>query len=146
MDLTLRNVPKRLDQATVRRAVGFFAERLMGSRLARNLTVRVVFVKGLKADGYCIWEDDNHKPREFSIHVNARYAMVRVLTILAHEMVHVKQYARGELKDYLTTPTACRFNGVYHDTALMSYDDHPWEDEAYSKEGPLVRAFKEQEK
>lgn len=145
MQISIRNMPDRLDRSTLYRAVEFFGQRLMGKRLSKNVSVRIVFVKGLGCDANCTWEDDNHRPREFSVLVNSRFAMPKTLAALAHEMVHVKQYARGELKDYFNMPTTCRFNGKVYDTKKLDYFDYPWEKEAFSLENRLVIEFEQQE-
>jgi hypothetical protein len=61
--------------------------------------------------------------------------------VLAHEMVHVKQHAKGEAKDkfkkdkYITV----WFGEKYDDDT--SYWDQPWEIEAYGLENSLVAKF-----
>jgi hypothetical protein len=145
MQVSIINTPTKLDRQRLYRAVQFYAEYLMGKRLPKYISTRVVFTKGLKADADCIWEDDNNRPREFTIRINARMSMTKVLLALAHEMVHVKQYARGELKDFFNRPTTCRFNGVVHDVEKTPYDKLPWEKEAFRLENKLYSEFLVQE-
>ena len=66
------------------------------------------------------------------------YAIVRAL---AHEMVHAKQYAIGELMDgpnYLRV----RWMGKWIKSQdEKNYWDRPWEIEAYGKETGLAESF-----
>ena len=65
---------------------------------------------------------------------------IEILKTLGHELVHVKQYAMGEL----TTDRAgaLRYNGVhYAPQNLLEYFDLPYEIEAYGKEKGLLVGF-----
>ena len=65
---------------------------------------------------------------------------IEILKTLGHELVHVKQYALGEL-----TPDrdgALRYNGVhYNPQNLLEYFELPYEIEAYGKEKGLLVGF-----
>lgn len=56
------------------------------------------------------------------------------ITTLAHEFVHVKQFARGELNEGLT-----RWKNKNHEKT--EYWDQPWEKEARRLQGKLVETF-----
>ena len=60
---------------------------------------------------------------------------------LAHEMVHLKQLATGELKDKKLKAKYIRVwrGEIYEDD--ISYWDHPWEFEAYGLQDSLVAKF-----
>lgn len=63
------------------------------------------------------------------------------LTILAHEMVHVKQYVRGELQDY---DGFCMWKNQRIDDFEVGSEDYyfaPWEIEAYGMQVGLYRMF-----
>tara|TARA_Y100000593_G_scaffold778_1_gene1533 strand:- start:560 stop:1066 length:507 start_codon:yes stop_codon:yes gene_type:complete len=65
---------------------------------------------------------------------------IEILKTLGHELVHVKQYAMGEL----TTDRygALRYNGVHYNVeTLLDYFDLPYEIEAYGKEKGLLVGF-----
>ena len=63
-----------------------------------------------------------------------------MLTVLAHEMVHVKQYAKGEMKDYIRMKSV-KFQGKIYNDEEMDYWDHPWEIEAHGREKGLYYRF-----
>ena len=119
---------------------------LLGPWMVRNIYLEIKLTKDLKkkdqAYGYChIVDDDLDKPREFMIELDAsmKHPFDQILIWLAHEMVHLKQFVRGELFDYATGKVQWkkRMYGRVH------YDDQPWEKEAYRLEEKLYNQFAE---
>jgi hypothetical protein len=119
-----------------------FAYRLFGDRLVKNITINVNLSRSLLSrTGHYgeIWvedEDERRYPREFSINLDDTIPLKGMLETLAHEMVHAKQYARGELKE-LWTMAKTRFHSVRYDVGDMDYWDMPWEIEAHGRERGL---------
>jgi hypothetical protein len=115
----------------------FCAQKMMSARLARTLTVTIKFVKDLNAiEGDCEWSDDaEYRPKEFIIRVSDSETMelYRKLKVICHEMVHVKQYAKNEMRPMLRPYRMTKFMGaLYPDD--MDYWDSPWEIEAFGRE------------
>ena len=132
------------------RAVGnaaeFYGEVLLGKRMAKSVDVTVKLTKDLKkkeqAYGFChIISDSLSRPREFMIELDAsmKHSFDQILTWLAHEMVHVKQFVRKELWDYETG----RVQWKSRSFGRVCYNDQPWEKEAYRLEGELYEMFEE---
>ena len=98
---------------------------------------------GLSGD--CIWEDNTcTRPREFTIRINSSQSLQEMLSTIAHEMVHVKQYARGELKDFSRTTNVCKWKGTTMEWEKIHYYDQPWEIEAHGRErGLFIRWFEQ---
>ena len=124
----------------------FYAERLLGKRMANNIYLDIKLTKELKkkekAYGFChIIDDSLARPREFMIELDAsmKYGFDEILTWLAHEMVHLKQFVRKELWDY----ESGRVQWKSRSFGRVNYDDQPWEKEAYRLEGKLYDEFKE---
>lgn len=71
--------------------------------------------------------------RELAIALDSRLDNEQMFCTLAHEMVHAKQYARGQLKEYVDSNGDMGFKwlGQRCDT---EYYDCPWELEAFSRE------------
>ena len=65
---------------------------------------------------------------------------IQILQTLGHELVHVKQYVKGELgTDRLGR---LRYNGVHYDPqTLLDYFELPYEIEAYGREKGLLVGF-----
>ena len=125
-------------------AAWFYGRKLLGGRMAKHITVEIKLTKDLqkkeKAYGYChITDDSLSRPREFMIELDAsmKYSFDQILTWLAHEMVHLKQFVRGELCDYETG----RVQWKTRSFGRVHYDDQPWEKEAYRLEGKLYEEF-----
>ena len=130
----------------VREAVLIYSEVLLRKRMANNVDVLVKLTKDLKrkekAYGFCwITDDSLCRPREFCIELDAsmKYSFDQILTWLAHEMVHLKQFVRKELWDY----ESGRVQWKTRSYGQVHYDDQPWEKEAYRLEGELYEMFEE---
>ena len=115
-------------------AMNSFAKQLGINRL--KICYQVNLHHGLYTDnshgseGLCLSLDQ----RNFEVDV-ALYG--NWLVTLAHEMVHVKQFARGELDSGLT-----RWKSRSH--ANTEYADQPWEKEARKLQYKLVAKFMEE--
>jgi len=145
MNITLVNLPSRFDACEVFNAAVFYGEKLLSRKMLESIDLRVVFVKNLEKDhqivGDCGWEDDNYRPREFMIRVDANMNKRRTMITLAHEMVHAKQYARGEMRDMMRREYT-RWHKEPVDTDNTNYWDLPWEIEAHGRETGLYERFK----
>lgn len=121
-------------------AVQYYCSRLMTKRMMNNIYIDVVLKKDLDESGYCEITDYNKsgKPRYFTIEIDKSMNVKSILMTLAHECVHVKQYALGEINENLSVWRGKRVNS---DT--LPYWDHPWEVEAYGKERGLFVRFSE---
>ena len=107
MHITTRGGSKT-QKKYVKSIADFCGEKLLGSRLYPKIELRIELVKDLmkkeKVYGDAIWEDEERYPKEFTIRADASQPLRRVLETIAHEMVHVKQYARKELRDVYDGP------------------------------------------
>jgi hypothetical protein len=133
---------------TVENAVEFYGEVLLGKRMAKSVHVFVKLTKNLKkkekAYGFChIIDDSLSRPREFMIELDAsmRHPFSQILTWLAHEMVHLKQFVRKELWDYESGQVQWKSRAYSN---KVHYDDQPWEKEAYRLESELYEMFEEE--
>ena len=118
-------------------------------RLQHKLFVDIHLINKLDEkdglSGDCIWEDNTcTRPREFTIRINSSQSLQEMLSTIAHEMVHVKQYARGELKDFSRTTNVCKWKGTTMEWEKIHYYDQPWEIEAHGRErGLFIRWFEQ---
>jgi hypothetical protein len=129
----------------LRKAAEWYAVFLMGNRLSKNINIRVNFIDRLQEEhnegGNCIWEDDYVRPREFTINLAKDGDVEEVLTNFAHEMVHVKQWARGEIKDVMKAHSLCKWKGEEINIDDTNYWDLPWEIEAHGREKGMYLRF-----
>lgn len=119
-------------------AAEFYCSKLMTSRMVHNIHISIELKKNLEEDGFCCIEEYNNsgKPREFTIELDKGLNEKTLLTVLAHECVHVKQYAMGELDDNLSV-----WRGRKVNSDKVPYWEHPWEIEAYGRERGLYVQF-----
>lgn len=141
MQISVHGLPPGLNRHEVAAAARFYASNLMSPRLVKNLTVSIHFEK-TENDGSCQAEDFD-RPRDFTIYLNKKHKIRKALIALAHEMVHVKQYATGELRDYVKSTSLNRWQGKIVDDSKINYWDRPWEIEAFGREFGLYARFKE---
>jgi hypothetical protein len=125
--------------ADLEEAAQFFANLLMDPRMVRNLEIDVEVEPGLDVMGECINEDDTKNSRYFTIRLNRNHS--DDIKTLAHEMVHVKQYAKNELgkqlrvsRGGLKITTQWQGNDWNPKRKEDAYFDAPWEIEAYGRE------------
>ncbi len=147
--ITRYGSPKRVSPDLAVEALEFFTGSLMSKRLCSNLRIRLFFKEGMlkkqKLEGMCSWDDDNHRPREFTVTVDSGLSRRRLLLSLAHESIHIKQYATGELR-YLIRGCACKWKGAEYNDEGIPYPDLPWEVEAWDRERELFESFLEKRK
>ena len=127
----------------VSRATWWYAEKVMSKRLMSGLKIDINLRKNLidkeGCEGTSIWEDENRRPKEFTIELDVSYSIRDALITLAHEMVHIKQWAKGEMYEYLKSGLI-RFHKTKFDADNINYWDYPWEIEAFGKQlGLFVR-------
>jgi len=107
-----------------------------------KLNILVSFEKDLfeRTNQYanCIWEDEHYRPFDFSIQIDPNQKIQLLLNSLAHELVHVKQWAKGEFYQLQRERSVYKFNGQKFDTTKIDYWDTPWEIEAHGRAIGLV--------
>ncbi len=126
-------------------ATKYYAYLLLPKRTVECLNVEVILNPKLKDYGYCMSDGDDRSPKEFQIELQTGRdrTEVDILQTLAHEMVHLKQYAKNELKASLAIKQVS--DGLSFGTTWMGevyefkksqhgYWDAPWEIEAYGRE------------
>jgi hypothetical protein len=140
MKLHIRGNTSKLSKAQVMAACNFYAENLLSTRMLKNLTVTVKFDGDIDVKGLTEFIDCNISPREFVISINPSQSKRNHLMTLAHEFVHVKQYVKGEMKQYLSKPAVKWYKQtIFYEDA--EYWDLPWEIEAYGREVGLYYKF-----
>ena len=128
----------------------FCCKKLM-PRMTQSLTLNY-HIKDFGKDetlGYCLPDDnaDETRPREFNIELNKDSKLRRLLETTAHEIVHAKQFARGELY-WSSIKGQNRWKGKWlsnNKNAVKDYWDNPWEIEAHGRECGLFVRWAEQE-
>jgi hypothetical protein len=130
------------ERGLVKQAVDSYRKKLLPDAGSLDLTIFLIThlyrKEGVKGDVLC--EDDDEKiPNEFTIRLDASMNPQALLCSLAHEMVHVKQYVTGEIRDVGGKNVV--WKGKKHVCDGYTYWDQPWEIEAYGREKGLFENF-----
>lgn len=114
----------------------FAIKKLMPRLRSLYIDVELLKIKEEDIYGYCNWIDCNIRPRMFDIEIDFNQNDKNIILTLFHEMVHVKQYVKGELKDRLNVHLwkGERISGDYEVWG-------PWEDEAEELSEELYKEF-----
>src|SRR6476659_3673359 len=102
MEIVIRGHSKHVSKKIARKALQFYANKLMNPRLHNNIHLTLIF-KELDAPddyGYVNPYYEGMNVRCFDIEINHNTNMRVTLESIAHEMTHVKQLAKGEWYEY----------------------------------------------
>jgi hypothetical protein len=142
MEITVTGmVGKRGEKAQLIKAAKFFAAKLMDPRMVQNLVIDLEIRADLDIEGECVDEEGTRNPRWFTIGLK-KQDIEEMIKTLGHEMVHVKQHAKNELRSGIMVATkgglrmTSRWMGTIWKpkTREDHYFDSPWEIEAYGRE------------
>ncbi len=131
------------------------AKLISSKRLRSNLEINVHMRKHPESGEAMVDEfADRRRPRSFRVILDQSKMLINdsgeertdsevayeILKTLGHELVHVKQYIRGELST--DRNGLLRYNGVHYSPQnLLEYFDLPYEIEAYGREKGLLIGF-----
>ena len=147
MRISISGNARNLDHATIRKALQWYARDLMPklhTKLSLELDITTTLRKreGIIGAATCWYEDAKRKPTVFHMEMEANLSKRVALRILAHEMVHVKQFATGEMREYPRSSNI-RWHGrnvrMRHGDA---YWEQPWEIDSYGREVGLFYRFR----
>jgi hypothetical protein len=148
MKITITGIISELLKAKVGKAVQFYASELMSTRMCNTLTITVdLSTVDKKAVGTmyktCIGSE---KQKDFFISIDPTLPNEMLFEVLAHEMVHVKQSAKGEYQLRLWKSDK-KVHARWRGTELgvfeqIPYNQRPWEVEAYAMEAELFKKAK----
>lgn len=126
--------------------VGIFLPRTTNLRIRVKGSVGLIKSEGINGDVEFI-DDTWTRPRDFVIRLDQSLSNYNFLRTLFHELVHLKQYAKDEMKMLSRQPHLVRWHKDYIDFTKTEYWDQPWEIEAYGREeGLMVRFFEKHKK
>ena len=126
-----------------RDAVEYFANHLMAPQLVANLNIHLKYKHDLEDEtqGECEVLSESLTPRRFKITItplsDTRVHRVELFNTLAHEMVHVKQFACKQLKYMTRSAEKTKWKGRYINQEKIKYEKLPWEKEAFRREEQL---------
>lgn len=141
-------------QDTIVDAICYCVETLM-PKLADRIEIDVTVEQDFGYDAQAGVHDDETKkrPTRFEITIDAECLSDpdKVIETVCHEMVHIKQYATGELATVVENEVNVFYwKGKripqYGNVSLATYYNYPWEVEAYGLEKALYFGWYESQK
>lgn len=143
MNLKISATTKRMFQI-IDMCVPFYAEQL--NLLDNKFDLYVYTVKDLiknhDARGMCQMDDAVNGRKQIVIWIDSSMKFDRMISVLAHEMVHVKQMVKGHYWYFVDD-----YDGDTHfwrgKPVNVEYWDRPWEREAWSREKLLTVKFEQ---
>lgn len=144
MQVVIHNIADTNKEAIVRAAMIYYGKRLLPI-LHKKITVNVYWNYDLprEFEAETEWTDSNVFPKVFNIKLSKSIKNLRkIIQTLAHEMVHVKQFAKGEIYDHKFRRTF-KWGKQIINVDTHDYWDLPWEIEAFGKELGLYVRFKD---
>ena len=152
--LYARNIDNKLRTALYAMTEFAMADLIPSERLRNNVSINV-HLKHHEEDGEAMLEEyaNKYRPRDFKVIIDHHRAEIddygrtrtdtewghTILRILAHELVHVKQYLVGDM--------TCRTKGMLWKGVMFAPEylteqlKTPYEVEAYGKERGLLVSF-----
>jgi len=91
--------------------------------------------------GFGVWEDKHKRGRVFTVEIETKdQTFMNILHSIAHEIVHVKQWVKGELYSHRTEKNTYFFMGQKINEKKLddTYWDLPWEIEAHGRSTGLI--------
>lgn len=138
---------KRL-KAIVRDAVEYAGQKLLSKKIRENLEINVKLKDGLQENVAEVeWLDDNVRPRMFEMAIDRTQSEMLQVICIMHEMVHVRQYATGDLVQSMKDSKNNKWKKTeWVDDTKVPYYELPWEIEAHGREkGMLLEWMKQTE-
>lgn len=127
-------------KAMVRDAIKYAGTKLMSKRMADSLEINVKMTDKLVENVAEVeWLDNHVRAKTFEITIDTKQSeMLQIISVM-HEMVHVKQYATGELVPSLKHCNKSKWQGKeWVDDSKIGYYDLPWEIEAHGREKGML--------
>lgn len=120
------------------KVVAWYLKKMMPRMRTLEIEVRLTNCYKNGAYGYCMMGDNN---RGFEVEIDKNLRLYDFVSTICHELTHLKQYARGEMKQLDCGKVRWKKTIYSKD---VSYDDSPWEKEAFKVENKLaMQCFEE---
>lgn len=146
MKLSVQGHNEKLTKAEVRYATRFYLPILLEQSIIDEVNLTVKFAKKMKDNGYCsLTEDcDEDYPRDFLIEIDSSISKAMQLRTLAHELVHLKSFAIGELQ--YCDNDVIKWKKKRFCLEEINYWDLPSEIEAHGREPGLYYRYLDHKK
>ena len=145
MDISVKGHRSAKLKDEVATAAEFYGSILLPRGIAKNVVLDIELKGKLddSAAGYCEYSEKQGHVKFFVIELDKKEKKEDMLKNLAHEMVHLKQFALGELSNGFVFSRSTSWHDRRFDDSKVDYWDQPWEIEAYGREIGLYARYVE---
>lgn len=120
------------------KVVSWYIKKMLPRVRTLDITVNLTTCYERGAYGYCMMTDDH---RTFELEIDKNLRLFDFVSTICHEMTHLKQYFRKEMVQLDDGRTRWKKKVYSQDT---TYEDSPWEKEAFRVEKELAtQCFRE---
>lgn len=142
MKISVKGKNDVLSKKHIRYIVKLFGKLILNPQLYPNINLLVQNMNlSVNTWGYCgISDIEEKRPRSFEILLNTNISKNKQIKTLAHEMVHLKQIAKGQLVTYGCE--SYKWNNEKLEMSQDEYSNMPWEIEANHSEDTLILEYK----
>lgn len=133
-------------QKKIAKSFSDFAMKKFMPRMHDRIVIKIkgndklLDVEGIHAD---VIYEESWSPREFVLRIDTKQSYELFTKSLAHECVHIKQWAKGEMKSYERDYKMTRWHKEKVNVERVAYGELPWEIEAHGREYGLYVEFLE---
>ncbi len=138
MKCIVQNCTDRHLKDSIKQAIELYASNLMHKNFLKKLTVTVRFDNTMDPLHYAALypTDHTYPPKKFVMQLKYNINHSFLMYVIAHEVVHIRQYAKGQLNyDHSKWKKAKVKKN-------LPYVDQPWEKEAFRLETKLYEQYK----
>lgn len=121
-----------------RSVVDFMIQQILPRH--RTLNIEILLSNLMKESGVCGF-CNAFSSRDFLIEVDKTLDHYDIIETICHEMIHLKQHARKELKRYNYKNKSVLWKNKRYSIDEDEYSDFPWEKEAYEYEFIYAKKF-----
>lgn len=143
MNIEIKGILNPKHKRTLQKAAEYYSSLLMKRSVAASVFLNIVIKSKLEddAEGYCHFVEEKDSIKTFRIEVQRDESLETMLLRLAHEVVHLKQFAAGELRFTTGCQKISTWQGRKINENKIDYWDLPWEVEAHGREQGLYARF-----
>jgi hypothetical protein len=146
MKVYITGKAENISNTEIRKAIFFYLKKLLGNSSAKKITLDIIIDKDLLKT-YEMYAnisplEADPRPKHYEMEIDAKLSKKQFLISLAHEMIHLKQFAKNQMRD-LESKKMTRWHGEYYVEDNIDYWRRPWEVEAHKGERVLYEEYLE---
>ena len=144
MKVNISGKAENISNKEIRHAVFFYTKKLLGNSLAKKITLDIIIDKELLKNFEMFANispiEADPRPKHYEMEIDAKLTKKQFLVSLAHEIIHLKQFAKNQMRD-LESKKMTRWMGDYYVEDNINYWRRPWEVEAHKGEKILYEEY-----